>query len=97
VIANAVQVWGAIRGNVDAQGRLEILPGGRVWGDVHVAALLIDEGGVYRGQCVMGSTQLEPLTFLEAGDQPAGGEVAEGTATPVVEPPPTEESAPTDK
>ena len=44
--ANSVQVWGAVRGDITAQGRLEILPGGRVWGDIEVAALLIDEGGV---------------------------------------------------
>lgn len=65
--ANAVQVWGAVRGDIKAQGRLEILPGGRVWGDIEVAALLIDEGGVYRGQCIMGGAQLEPTGLLEAG------------------------------
>jgi cytoskeletal protein CcmA (bactofilin family) len=65
--ANSVQVWGAVRGDITAQGRLEILPGGRVWGDIEVAALLIDEGGVYRGQCVMGGTQLEQPGLLPAG------------------------------
>ncbi|NLG28734.1 MAG: polymer-forming cytoskeletal protein [Chloroflexi bacterium] len=66
--ANSVQVWGAVRGDITAQGRLEILPGGRVWGDIEVAALLIDEGGVYRGQCVMGGAQLEQTGLLEAGE-----------------------------
>lgn len=63
IIANAVQVWGAVRGNVTAQGRLEILPSGRVWGDIHVASLLIDEGGVFRGQCTMAGDDLEALSL----------------------------------
>jgi cytoskeletal protein CcmA (bactofilin family) len=61
IVANAVQVWGAVKGNITAQGRLEILPNGRIWGDIRVGSLLIDEGGVFRGQCVMGGEQIEPL------------------------------------
>ena len=59
ITANAVQVWGAVRGNVTAQGRLEILPSGRLWGDIRVASLLIDEGGVFRGQCTMAGDDVE--------------------------------------
>ena len=66
VIADTVQVWGVVRGTIIARGRLEILPSGRVWGDVRVASLLIDEGGVYHGQCTMGEETLEPLALLEA-------------------------------
>ena len=51
--ANAVQVWGDVRGDITTQGRLEILAGGRVLGDVRVASLLIDEGGLFRGECIM--------------------------------------------
>ncbi|MGQ9682070.1 MAG: bactofilin family protein [Anaerolineae bacterium] len=53
IVANGVQVWGAVKGNITAGGRLEILSSGRVWGDIKVAALLIDEGGIFRGQCIM--------------------------------------------
>ena len=63
ITANAVQVWGAVRGNVTAQSRLEILPSGRLWGDIRVASLLIDEGGVFRGQCTMAGDDLEALTL----------------------------------
>jgi len=55
VSANAVQVWGALKGNVTAASRLEIMSSGRVWGDIAVASLLIDEGGLFRGQSLMGS------------------------------------------
>jgi cytoskeletal protein CcmA (bactofilin family) len=64
IIASGVQVWGAVKGDITAAGRLEILSSGRVWGDIKVAALLIDEGGVYRGQCMMQS-EGEPL-LIEA-------------------------------
>jgi len=79
ITANAVQVWGAVRGNVTAQGRLEILPSGRVWGDIRVASLLIDEGGVFRGQCSMAGDDIEALT-LPAPERPAlsEGHDAEG-------------------
>jgi cytoskeletal protein CcmA (bactofilin family) len=52
ITANNVQVWGALKGKITAQGRLEILPTGRVWGDISVTSLLIDEGGVFRGDHV---------------------------------------------
>jgi cytoskeletal protein CcmA (bactofilin family) len=72
ITANAVQVWGAVRGNIVTQGRLEILPNGRVWGDVRVASLLIDEWGMFRGQCLMAGEDVPPAMLLESGDvQPA--------------------------
>jgi len=57
ITANAVQVWGAVKGNITASSRLEILSTGRVWGDIMVASLLIDEGGIFRGQSLMGSSE----------------------------------------
>jgi len=85
--ANGVQVWGAVKGNITALGRLEILSSGRVWGDIKVAALLIDEGGVLRGQCIMQSEN-EPLLIegprvresddaAETAEADEGGEEAE--------------------
>jgi len=77
--ANGVQVWGAVKGTITAVGRLEILPSGRVWGDIKVAALLIDEGGVFRGQCAM-QGECEPLLIegppaREGGAEPPDGGV----------------------
>ncbi|HHX43978.1 MAG TPA: polymer-forming cytoskeletal protein [Chloroflexi bacterium] len=88
ITANAVQVWGAVRGNVTAHGRLEILPSGRVWGDIHVASLLIDEGGIFRGQCTMAGDDIEALSLPapertdvegEAGSEVPGQAPANGT------------------
>ena len=74
IVASAVQVWGAVRGDIAIKGRLEILPSGRVWGDVKVASLLIDKGGIFRGQCVMAGEDGESVILpdLGAGDEALG-------------------------
>ncbi len=72
ITASNVQVWGAVKGNISAAGRLEILPSGRVWGEIKVSSLLIDEGGLFRGKSVMAGEEKEP-SLLE-------GPVVEGTS-----------------
>ncbi|MFO7695822.1 MAG: polymer-forming cytoskeletal protein [Anaerolineae bacterium] len=72
--ANAVQVWGQIQGNIQTSGRLEILSSGRVFGEVTVGSLMIDEGGLFRGQCFMDGQDVDELLIsdglplLAAGD-----------------------------
>jgi len=73
VTASAVQVWGAVRGNITAAKSLEILSGGRVWGDVRVNSLSIDEGGIFRGQCIMGGERMEPLMLPPTTDESSKG------------------------
>jgi len=75
ITANNIQVWGAVKGNVTASGRLEILPSGRVWGDIKVTSLLIDEGGLFRGKSIMAGDEQEP--FLLEGPQEPTAEVEE--------------------
>lgn len=84
IVANGVQVWGAVRGNIVARGRLEILPTGHVWGDIRVGSLLIDEGGVFRGKCVMVGDGEEATVLLESGEAELGFEPSE-VAAPVGE------------
>jgi cytoskeletal protein CcmA (bactofilin family) len=50
--ANNISVAGAVQGNITAT-RVEILDTGRVWGDVTVKSLLINEGAYFRGQTFM--------------------------------------------
>jgi cytoskeletal protein CcmA (bactofilin family) len=45
-----VVVGGTIHGNVSTSGRLEILATGKVFGDIVVGSLIIDEGGILRGK-----------------------------------------------
>lgn len=63
IVANVVQVWGSVQGNIKTHGRLEILSNGRVWGDIDVTALLIDEGGMFRGQCLMAGENVDTFTL----------------------------------
>ena len=69
ITAENVSVSGAVKGNITARGRLEILPTARVWADIAVTSFLIDEGGFFRGKIIM-SHEPEP-TFIEA-PQPTG-------------------------
>lgn len=72
LIARNVSVAGSIKGNIQTAGRLEILATGRVFGDIKVASLLIDEGGVFRGQSIM-QVEGEPL-LLEGPKSHEGAE-----------------------
>jgi len=49
VEAQSVSVAGTIRGNITASGQVEILAGGRVYGDIIASDLRIDEGAVFSG------------------------------------------------
>ncbi|MGI6367290.1 MAG: bactofilin family protein [Anaerolineae bacterium] len=87
--ANAVQVWGQVQGTVKTSGRLEILSSGRVFGEVSVGSMMIDEGGLFRGQCYMDGQDVDALPaasdpqLLEAGGvevQSVPSSVSEQTA-----------------
>jgi len=59
-----ISVAGAVRGNIKASGRLEILSTGQVWGDISVESFLIDEGGFFSGLSTMRG-EMEPLLMEE--------------------------------
>ena len=50
VTGRNVVVGGSIQGNVSTTGRLEILATCKVFGDIVVGSLIIDEGGILRGK-----------------------------------------------
>jgi cytoskeletal protein CcmA (bactofilin family) len=79
IVGRNVSISGAVKGNIIASGRLEILSTGLVWGNIDVASFLIDEGGVFSGRSEM-PVEFEPL--LIAGEKEperltAGGQGAE--------------------
>jgi cytoskeletal protein CcmA (bactofilin family) len=49
-----MSVAGEVRGNIQLSGRLEIFSSGKVFGEITVSSLAIEEGGVFRGKCDMG-------------------------------------------
>lgn len=70
IVANSVQIWGQVRGDVTARGRLEILSGGQVWGTTRAGALSIEDGGVLRGPSVVASGELQPPLMMLSGGSP---------------------------
>ncbi len=65
IVGRNISISGAVKGNISASGRLEILSTGLVWGNIDVASFLIDEGGVFSGRSEM-PVEFEPL--LIAGE-----------------------------
>ena len=57
-----VVVGGSIQGNVNTTGRLEILSTGKVFGDIVVGSLIIDEGGILRGKSAVHSEESAAAT-----------------------------------
>lgn len=91
-----VTVGGAVKGNIDAAGRLEILSTGAVYGDVQVQSVMIDEGGQFHGVSRMrGLTHPALAAPVDEDELGSGAEVElllddealEGTARPAREPP----------
>lgn len=50
--ANNVSIAGAVKGDITGN-RVEILDTGRVWGDMRINTLLLNEGAYLRGQTIM--------------------------------------------
>lgn len=53
VIAKQIVIAGEIRGNVKADDILEILSEGKLFGDISVGKLIINDGANFEGKCQM--------------------------------------------
>jgi cytoskeletal protein CcmA (bactofilin family) len=53
-------VLGEIRGHVTGVSRVEICPGGRVFGEIETRALVVREGGTFEGRSKMGLSLVAP-------------------------------------
>ena len=49
----SVAISGTVRGKIKAAGRIEIHRNGRVYADLATPALIIEEGAIFEGNCVM--------------------------------------------
>ena len=58
--ANNISISGAVKGDI-AGNRVEILETGRVWGDLTINSLLLNEGAYFRGQTTMHGDIEPPL------------------------------------
>ena len=84
--ANNVSISGAVKGNVNAN-RVEILETGRVWGDLMINSLLLNEGAYLRGQTTMHGDIEPPL--IEAPKSPSGKKPAPTSPPTIVDNEPT--------
>lgn len=69
--ANNVSIAGAVQGNVSAN-RVEIADTGRVWGDMTIKSLLINEGAYLRGQTFMPQDLQPPKLEAPKPTKPGG-------------------------
>jgi cytoskeletal protein CcmA (bactofilin family) len=53
VKARNALIAGVVKGNIEVSDRLELLPTAKVYGDIKVGTLTINEGAVFRGACNM--------------------------------------------
>jgi len=68
IIARTVSISGAYKGKIVAD-RVELLSGGRIWGELRVYSFLLDEGGFFRGSLVMqGEAPAVPFPEEQPGE-----------------------------
>ena len=74
--AENISVSGAVTGNINALGRLEILSTGKVWGDATVGSFLLDEdGGFFKGNLSILDEPAQPaFSALPSSDNSTGNE-----------------------
>jgi cytoskeletal protein CcmA (bactofilin family) len=83
ISANNISVSGAIKGDIEGN-KVEILESGRVWGNLTVNSLLLNEGAYLRGQTNM-QGDIEP-PMIEPPKEPKQKGEAEGATIVDVEP-----------
>jgi len=86
--ASNISIAGAVKGNVNGN-RVEILETGRVWGDLTIKSLLLNEGAYLRGQTTM-QGDIEPPLIEPPKPMPAA-EPASATIVDVAPKPRAEE------
>ena len=74
VKANNISISGAVKGNINGN-RVEILETGRVWGDLTINSLLLNEGAYLRGQTTMHG-DIEPPLIEPPKPRPAAEPVS---------------------
>ncbi len=62
VKSDNIHLSGVINGNVESAGQLHITTTGKLYGDMTVNNIVIDEGGLFHGNCIM----VEPESIAEA-------------------------------
>jgi len=51
--ARTVKIYGKVEGNIDASYKVEIVPEGKLFGDIKAPKFVIEEGAIFRGNVSM--------------------------------------------
>lgn len=71
VKARNITIAGEVKGNVEAEGKLELIPSGKLYGDIKVESLIIGNGAVFRGLSEMkGDAKSETAAKPRLGMKP---------------------------
>jgi cytoskeletal protein CcmA (bactofilin family) len=61
-----IAISGTVIGTIKADQRVEIHRNGKVYSDVDTPALVIEEGAIFQGNCVMGDRKAATVTNIAA-------------------------------
>lgn len=70
-------IGGQVDGNITANTRIEVRAPGRVNGNIQTPILIIEEGVVFDGSCLMSKSQMNPISLVEKDE--GMGEVETGS------------------
>ena len=59
-----IAISGTVMGKIQADQRVEIHRNGKVYSDIDTPALIIEEGAIFQGNCVMGDKKGASVTNL---------------------------------
>jgi cytoskeletal protein CcmA (bactofilin family) len=82
--ANSISISGAVKGDIDGN-RVEILDNGRVWGNLKVGSLLLNEGAYLRGQTTMRGDLEPPMIEPPKGLAEEPGEETDTSGATIVD------------
>jgi len=69
VEARSVLIAGYLKGNIQASGLVDLAPTARLYGDIRVANLIIEEGAVFKGNCLMEGKEEGPSGMQDDRDR----------------------------
>lgn len=72
MIGNNAHIAGRVEGNVKVKGQLHLTPTAYIGGDIEVGNLVVDEGAVFTGKCLMGTNTTQAAEISKT-DHKLGG------------------------
>ena len=67
-----IAISGTVLGKITADQRVEIHRNGKVYSDIDTPALVIEEGAIFQGNCVMGDRKGASVTALNQSSRASG-------------------------